>query len=110
MQGIANYWGDYKCGMPVHTMELMLTSLAALDPHYVMQTGYLHHALITAHLCAFFDVMTSGDTPPHALWEETQRGQIEFSRFAAERVAELVPGVPMFSCIGNHGEDSRDTA
>ena len=49
------------------------------------------------------DVIVAGDTPPHALWEETQTGQIEFSRFAAETVAALIPGVPMYSCIGNHG-------
>ena len=51
--------------------------------------------------------LVAGDTPNHALWEETQCGQLEQSQWLAEALERLVPSVPVFPCLGNHGNTMR---
>ena len=48
-------------------------------------------------------VSFEGDTPPHVLWEESQQGQIAYSRWLAEAVQRFIPGARAYTCVGNHG-------
>ena len=48
--------------------------------------------------------MCKGDSPPSAVWEETQWGQLNVSRYVADMIGKYLPGTPAFTAIGNHGK------
>ena len=38
-QGPAEFWGDYECGVPTHTVESFLRQLAEYEPDVIIYTG-----------------------------------------------------------------------
>ena len=48
-------------------------------------------------------LILAGDNPPHAIWLETQSGQLNASRWVADAIEANILGVPAFPSIGNHG-------
>lgn len=79
--GSAGGWGDYQCNIPPKTVELFMKFSAQLSPDLIVYTG---------------------DSPAHTVWDETQSGQLNVSRYIAETIYKYMPGVPGFPAIGNH--------
>lgn len=46
---------------------------------------------------------SSGDNPPHDLWNETFASQLEVTQFIVDYLAQQLPNINIYPAIGNHG-------
>ncbi|ELU09883.1 hypothetical protein CAPTEDRAFT_207669 [Capitella teleta] len=80
--GTAGHWGDMACNTPRRTVDLILRHVSeVIQPDFVLY---------------------SGDSPPHAMWEETQEIQLNYTQYLTEIFREGLPDTPVYPTIGNH--------
>ena len=51
----------------------------------------------------FFCTFITGDSPPHALWDETLEKQRDTTKWVAESIGRRIPNVTVYPAYGNHG-------
>ncbi|XP_037949873.1 sphingomyelin phosphodiesterase 1-like [Teleopsis dalmanni] len=80
----AGYWGDFRdCDAPWHMIEDALNHIKATHPHidYIYQTG---------------------DVVDHMVWATSVEKNTDVLSKVSNKLQEMFPDVPVFSCIGNH--------
>lgn len=80
----SGFWGDYRnCDIPWRTFESMLKHIA------------LNHQDIDY-------VIWTGDIPPHDVWNQTRKGQIDLLRKVSQLIGKHLGSVPIYPSLGNH--------
>ena len=57
---------------------------------------------IFVHVCGPSNVL--GDSPTHAIWEETFEGQLNHSKMVLDHLKDKLNGTPVYLNLGNHGK------
>lgn len=81
---VSGKWGSYpKCDTPRIFLEKMLQSIAEdhKDLDYIIWTG---------------------DLPPHDIWNQTKRDNLENIKYTVKLMFETFPNIPIFPALGNH--------
>ena len=81
--GSAGRYGEYKCDLPIATLDLLMDQLRQLDPQ------------------PNFTVYT-GDNPPHNVWNETWDDQTESTKFIVDYLSKNLPNQTIYPAMGNH--------
>jgi sphingomyelin phosphodiesterase len=79
----AGHYGNYKCDLPLVTLDVVVESIASLDP----QPDF---------------IIYTGDNSPHDLWNETWVSQFEATNYLVSYLAEKLPHTPVYPALGNH--------
>ena len=67
----------------------------------------LLYLYIGYHSNTAFVTMTTGDSTPHAMWEETQEIQMNYTQYLTTVLRNRIQdNVPVYPSIGNHGNHS----
>jgi len=80
----AGYWGDYRCDVPMWTIQNMLENIR--DQHG-SEIDY---------------IMITGDFPPHDVWKQSRDSNLMSSRTFLDLVKAAFPDTQIFPSIGNH--------
>ncbi|XP_064390899.1 sphingomyelin phosphodiesterase A-like [Halichondria panicea] len=81
--GKAGHYGEFKCDLPMPTLDLLAETLQKLDP----QPDF---------------VIYTGDNAPHDVWNETWTTQLDATQFVVDYLAEKLPSMTIYPAIGNH--------
>ena len=57
IQGVARHWGEGPCDLPPRTLELMLASLAPLEPEFIMYAGKYSDTIPTYFFIFLFIIL-----------------------------------------------------
>ena len=81
--GRAGQYGDYKCDLPIATLNLLTNHLKQLNP----QPDF---------------IVYTGDNPPHDIWEESWQSQTNSTNFLVKYLSTKLPNQTIYPAMGNH--------
>ena len=79
----AGHWGDYKCDLPLRTVDNLFEHLAL-------------------HKDEFDWIYWTGDLPAHNVWDQTKLQQLEILKLLSTKMQKFLGDKMIYPTLGNH--------